>query len=199
MRKGQRMGKRIVASSGIWFAAFVMAIMLQGPASRADEISQILRGYEIISEVFPKGTKLNFAGKDWALVGLGSYLVNSTGCNDCHTHPNYAANHNPYMAQPEQLNTEFYLSGGRIFGPVAMPIATSANITPDHNGRPAGLTLAGFLEVMHTGHDPRDPAGDILQIMPWPLYRWKTDRELSAMYEYLRVIPSLLDNPNPGP
>jgi len=52
---------------------------------------------------------------------------------------------------------------------------------------------------MRTGHDPRDPPGDILQIMPWPLYHWKTDRELTAMYEYLRVIPSLPDNSNPGP
>ena len=87
------------------------------PAARADEISQILRGYEIISEIFPKGTKLNLAGKDLALVGLGSYLVNSTGCNDCHTHPNWAMNGNPYLGQPEQINTAEYLAGGRQFGP----------------------------------------------------------------------------------
>ena len=190
-----------VARPGMWIAAVAVATMLQVPAARADEIRQILRGYEIIFEIFPKKTKLNFAGKDWALVGLGSYLVNSTGCNDCHTHPNYADNHNPYMGQPEQLNTDVYLSGGREFlksdGSI---LATSANITPDRvTGRPAGLTLAGFLEVMHTGHDPRDPPGEILQVMPWPLYQWKTDRDLTAMYEYLRVIPSLVDNMNPGP
>jgi hypothetical protein len=184
----------IVARPGMWIAVVAVATMLQVPAARADEIGQILRGYEIIFEIFPKKTKLNFAGKDWALVGLGSYLVNSTGCNDCHTHPNYAANHNPYLGQPKQLNTDFYLSGGRQFGPIK-----SANLTPDQNGRPAGLTLAGFLEVMHTGHDPDDPTGVLLQVMPWPLYQWKTDRDLTAMYEYLRVIPPLIDNPNPGP
>jgi hypothetical protein len=190
----------IVARPGMWIAAVAVATMLQVPTGRADEISQILRGYEIISDIFPKKTKLNFAGKDWALVGLGSYLVNSTGCNDCHTHPNYADNHNPYLGQPEQLNTDVYLSGGRIFGPVTNPIAVSANITPHKaTDRPAGLTLAGFFEVMRTGHDPRDPQDDILQIMPWPLYQWKTDRDLKAMYEYLRVIPPLPDNPNPGP
>jgi hypothetical protein len=194
------MQKRIAARSGVWVAAILMATMLQGSAARADEYSQILRGYEIISEIFPKKTKLNFAGKDWALVGLGSYLVNSTGCNDCHTHPNWADNHNPYLGQPKQINTDVYLSGGRIFGPVATPIAVSANITPDKTtGRPAGLTLAGFLEVMRTGHDPQDPRGEILQIMPWPLYQWKTKQDLTAMYEYLRVIPSLPDNPNQGP
>jgi hypothetical protein len=188
------MERRTVVRSVMWIAAVSMATMLQLPAARADEIRQILRGYEIISEIFPKKTKLNFAGKDWALVGLGSYLVNSTGCNDCHTHPNYANNHNPYMNQPKQLNTDFYLSGGRQFGPI-----TSANLTPDQNGRPAGLTLAGFLEVMHTGHDPDDAPGVLLQVMPWPLYQWKTDRDLTAMYEYLRVIPRLKNNPNPGP
>src|SRR6202048_5163745 len=152
MRKVQRMEMRIVARSGAWIAAVAMATVLQVPAAGADEISQILRGYEIITEIFSKGKMLNFAGKDLALVGLGSYLVNSTGCNDCHTHPNYADNHNPYIGQPERLNTDFYLSGGRIFGPVATPIAVSANITPDKTtGRPAGLTLAGFLEVMRTG------------------------------------------------
>jgi hypothetical protein len=189
------MEMRIAARPGIWIAAVAMATMLQVPTVQADEISQILRGYEIIFEIFPKKTKLNFAGKDWALVGLGSYLVNSTGCNDCHTHPNYADNHNPYLGERKQLNIDFYLSGGRQFG----PIIKSANLTPDQNGRPAGLTLAGFLEVMHTGHDPDDPPGTLLQVMPWPLYQWKTDRDLKAMYEYLRVIPTLPDNPNPGP
>ena len=62
------MARGSAARSSIWFAAVVTAAMLQGSAAQADEISQILRGYEIMSEIFPKGTKLNFAGKDWALV-----------------------------------------------------------------------------------------------------------------------------------
>jgi hypothetical protein len=196
------MQKHIVARSSMWFAAALAATMLHGSAARSDEISQILRGYQIISEIFPKGTKLDLAGKDWALVGLGSYLVNTTGCNDCHTHPNWAANHNPFMGQSKKIDPAVYLSGGRQFlkSDGKTVIATSANITPDKiSDRPAGLTPVGFLEVMQTGHDPRDPAGDLLQVMPWPLYQWKTKRELTAMYEYLRVIPSLPDNQNPGP
>ena len=132
------------------------------------------------------------------LVGLGSYIVNTTGCNDCHTHPNWANGGNPYLGQPEQINTAQYLSGGRQFTTPA-GMFTSANITPDGSNRPAGLTLQGFLEVMHYGHDPRDPPGDLLQVMSWPLYRYKTDRELHAIYEYLRAIPSLPNNPSPGP
>ena len=188
------MAKNISIWSRIrWTAAFFMSAIAFAPVGHADEISQILRGFEIAP------VKLNLAGKNWALVGLGSYLVNSTGCNDCHTHPNYADGHNPYLGQPEMLNTTEYLAGGRIFGPVTAPIAVSANITPDANGRPAGLSLAGFLEIMHTGHDPRDAPDDLLQIMPWPLYRWKTEHDLIAMYEYLRAIPPLPNNPHQGP
>jgi len=86
------MERRIFARFGISVGAIAIAAVLYGSAARADEYSrddqysraneysQILRGYEIISEIFPKKTKLNFTGKDLALVGLGSYLVNSTGC-----------------------------------------------------------------------------------------------------------------------
>ena len=189
------MERHVAAGAGIWLAALIVAGMLQASPVQAQEFSQILRGYDIAP------VQLNLKGKDWALVGLGSYLVNTTGCNDCHTHPNWADNKNPYIRsqQPGEINATEYLTGGRIFGPVDNPIATSANITPDSHGLPAGLTLTGFFEVMRKGHDPRDPPDDVLQIMPWPLYRWKTDLELTAMYEYLRAIPSRPKNANPGP
>lgn len=187
------MEKRRLICPRIWLlAGLVVTAMSAGFAARANELAEILRGYEIAP------VPLNLAGKDWALVGLGSYIVNTTGYNDCHTHPNWANGGNPYMGQPEKINTDQYLSGGRQFTTPA-GMFTSANITPDKNDRPAGLTLAGFLEVMHYGHDPRDPPGDLLQVMSWPLYRYKTDRDLHAIYEYLRAIPSLPNNPHPGP
>jgi hypothetical protein len=186
---------RIVTRPAIWLIAAIVTAMLQVSTAQTQEFSQILLGYQIAP------VQLNLKGKDWALVGLGSYLVNTTGCNDCHTHPNWADNKNPFIhsQQPGEINATEYLTGGRIFGPLANPIATSANITPDSNGLPAGLALKGFFEVMRKGHDPRDPPDDVLQVMPWPLYRWKTDLELTAMYEYLRAIPSRPKNRNPGP
>jgi hypothetical protein len=152
--------------------------------------SQVKRGFEIV----PQGVHLNLAGKNRALVGLGSYLVNTSGCNDCHTHPEYLPNSNPFLGQPEMINFPQYLTGGRQFGPF-----TSANLTPDHNGRPAGLTLRDFITTLRTGHNPNDPPGQILQVMPWPVYGKKTDRDLTAIYEYLRALPSLPDNQAPGP
>jgi hypothetical protein len=98
------------------------------------------------------------------------------------------------MEQPKKINASVYLSGGRQFG----PFITSRNLTPDSAGLPAGLTLDQFLNVMHTGADPEMP-GQLLQVMPWPVYGDMTDRDLRAVYEYLRAIPSLDDNPTPGP
>jgi hypothetical protein len=179
----------------VWLTAVVVtATMLSASSPRADDDEQIRRGFEIVTEQFPWPWRLNLAGKNWQLVGLGSYLVNTTGCNDCHTHPNWAPGGNPFLGEREQINTAQYLTGGRKFGPI-----TSANITPDNHGRPAGLTWPGFLRVMRYGHNPNDPPEEILQVMPWPLYRWKTERDLKAIYEYLSAIPSLPDNPDPGP
>ena len=153
--------------------------------------SVVQRGFELV----PKGVKLNLMGKNRALVGLGSYIVNTSGCIDCHSHPTYAPGGDPFKGEPEMIDSTVYLSGGRKFGPVI----TSANLTPDNAGKPAGLTRAQFIQTLRTGHNPNDPAGEILQVMPWPAFGKKTDRDLSAIYEYLRAIPSLPDNPNPGP
>jgi hypothetical protein len=175
------MDKHVVAglSRALLSAAFVAAPLLLISAARADEESQIKRGFEIAP------VELKLAGKHRALVGLGSYLVNTTGCNDCHTYPNWAQGGNPFKGEPEQINTKGYLAGGRDFG-----VAISPNITPDDTGKPAGLTLKEFLHVMRTGEDP-DHSGRLLQVMPWPLYQWKTDRDLTAIYEYLRAIPQV--------
>src|SRR5262249_3367305 len=108
---------------------------------------------------------LNLEGKNRALVFLGSYLVNAGGgCNDCHTNPSYLPGHGPFLGEDELINAEHYLAGGRFFGPTIV----SANITPDENGNPAGLTLDEFIQTLRTGHDPED--GHILQVMPWPVY-----------------------------
>ena len=156
-----------------------------------DSENPVKRGYAIV----PPGVVLNLADKDRQLVGLGSYVVNTSGCVDCHSRPTYSPGGDPFKGEPERLNAEEYLSGGRQFGPEI----TSANITPDNTGKPAGLTRSEFIQMMRTGHNPKDPPGTIVQVMPWPVYGKKTELELIAMYEYLRAIPSLPDNPNPGP
>ena len=80
-------------------------------ASHADgDESRIKQGFAI------NPVQLNLAGKNRALVGLGSYIVNTGGCNDCHTHPSYAPGGDPFLGQPEQINTAQYLTGETRFG-----------------------------------------------------------------------------------
>lgn len=137
---------------------------------------------------------LDMSGLNPALVREGSYIVNAQGgCNDCHTVPSYAPGGNPFVGQPEVVNAACYLAGGGIFGPFV-----SRNLTPRANGLPAGRTLEQFKAVMHEGTDFRVPADTtpILQVMPWPVYGKMSDRELEAIYEYLRAIPMI--NPRPA-
>jgi hypothetical protein len=174
--KGRLWATTILVGIGVTVAA--VAITAQG--------SRIQRG----ADVAP--VPLNMQGLNPALVFEGSYIVNAQGgCNDCHTVPSYAAGGNPFMGQVEVVNAECYLAGGAAFGPFV-----SRNLTPRANGLPANRTLAQFKELMHTGKDFRNDATPILQVMPWPVYGKMSDRELEAVYEYLRAIPMI--NPVPA-
>jgi len=190
MNKPWRRSRRVWLVAALIGSAAVSVSAANFLRDFLDSENPVKRGYAIV----PPGVVLNLADKDRQLVGLGSYVVNTSGCVDCHSHPTYSPGGDPFRGEPERLNAEEYLSGGRQFGPEI----TSANITPDNAGRPAGLTRSEFIQMMRTGHNPKDPPGTIVQVMPWPVYGKKTELELIAMYEYLRAIPSLPDNTHPG-
>ena len=145
---------------------------------------------ELPDKVWKRGlaiapVSLNMGTRDKRLVGAGSYLVN-TMCVDCHTNPTFAAGGDPFSGQPEKVNAANYLAGGAQFGPF-----TSANITPDSKGLPAGLTLDQFKQLMRTGFDAdRHPQfGPFLQVMPWPAIGKLTDDDLNSIYAYLSSVP----------
>jgi hypothetical protein len=58
-----------------------------------------------------------------------------------------------------------------------------------------------FIKTLRKGHDRRTtgapPDSDLLQIMPWPIFRNMNDRDLSAIYEFLSSI-RCLDPSNRG-
>ena len=187
--------KRIVISVitfvGLLFAIMLMSnLRLQGQSDDQKLQSEIQIGYAIAP------VPLNLQGKNRALVGLGSYIVNAQGsCNDCHTCPSYdpspyqghPTGHNPFPppvgdSGDGKINNVNYLAGGINFGP-----AVSRDLTPDATGKPEGLTLEQFETAMRTGIDPI--SGDHLTIMPWPTYRFMSDRDLEAIYTYLTAIP----------
>jgi hypothetical protein len=154
------------------------------PNLSSSERARVIRGLRIAP------VPLDLENRNIVLVGLGSYLVNSMGgCNDCHTNPSFAEGGNPFAGETKQVNTENYLAGGTpFFGPVV-----SRNLTPDpETGLPAGLTWEQFRETMRTGKDQKGlhpELSPLLQVMPWPVYQSMTDRDLRAIYAYLRAIP----------
>jgi hypothetical protein len=213
--------RRILSAVPITTAIALLAGFGPADPARADDSAndeaQVKRGFQITP------VPLNLAGKNRALVGLGSYLVNATeGCNDCHSagpETTYAPGGNPYFKgnPPTVINPATYLGGGRNFGSLlpGTPEIVSRNLTPDRSGRPAGgLTFAQFVHIMRTGED-RDhlhpncsatvtsncfPAlqpfnGDLLQIMPWPVYQNMLERDLRAIYEYLSAVPCVAGPP----
>ena len=177
----------LVGASLLTFTLVATLHARSAPEHRSD--SRIQQGFRI------SPVPMNLKGRNPALVGLGSYLVNAVGsCNDCHTCPSYTPGHDPYgppFGPPGggdgQINATNFLAGGVPFNP---PGVTSPNLTPSlANGLPdGGHTFAQFVTMMRTGHDVDDPS-HILQVMPWPVIRNMTDRDLRAVYEYLQSIP----------
>jgi hypothetical protein len=158
-----------------------------------DALSKIQRGFAIAP------VNLNLRGKNRALVGLGSYIVNAAGdCNGCHFGPagEYADGGNPFQGERKVVNQAAYLAGGTpLFGPVLIP----RNLTPDKTGRPAGgASFEEFRDILRTGIDPdqaHPQLGPYLQVMPWPTFQNLTDRDVRAIYEYLSAIPCIEGDP----
>jgi hypothetical protein len=159
-------------------------ITFSSPRGKADDRgedsdSRIEQGFDIAP------VHLNLEGKNRALVGLGSYIVNTEGCNDCHDAgppSEFARGGNPYFGQPKKVNPASYLGGGRDFltlvlvpcNPMAVPPVPcsahiiSRNLTPTpKTGLPEGdHTFAQFLQIFRTGVDfdnlhPTCPQGTV--------------------------------------
>jgi hypothetical protein len=184
-----------------------------GDEDRGRDEATAWRGLEIAP------VPLNLRGKDRELVGLGSYLVNAVAsCNDCHSAGpavEFAPGGNPYFKgnPPTVVNQTTYLGGGRNFGSLipGTPEIVSRNLTPDRTGRPVGgRTLAEFEQILRTGVDldhlhpncsdrvatncfPANQPfnGDLLQVMPWPIFQNLTRHDVRAIYEYLSAVPCI--------
>jgi hypothetical protein len=142
-------------------------------------------------------------------------------CNGCHSQgaqTEYLPTGNPYLLRPpngpylgkQKVNPAVYLGGGNEFGPYpGLAHLYSRNLTPDKTGRPeGGHTYWEFLTILRTGKDydhihptctgapngacvPAPFNGNLLQVMPWPVYHNMTDHDIRAIYEYLSAIPCI--------
>ena len=145
----------------------------------------------------------------------GKYLVNTSGCHDCHTPWKMGAN------GPEPDFTRM-LSGHpqdlalppppKPVGPWIMASAASntahagpwgvsftANLTPDQETGLGKWTLRNFMDTIRSGrHQGR--GREVLPPMPIQVYNNFTDADLSAIFAYLRTIPVVANKvPEPLP
>jgi hypothetical protein len=178
---------RTLAATTTCIAILGCLVAVKSSANDSDQLTEI--GFQIAEQ---QGIKLD---RDDPAEGLGSYLLITHVCSDCHTWPNFAPGGDPYSHQPKQYNIANFLAGGQVF-PTPIGNFCSRNITPAPGTKmPAGLSRADFLYVLRTGCDPqdanfRDPQTcGLLQVMPWAYFQDMKQQELNAIYSFLSALP----------
>lgn len=112
-------------------------------------------------------------------VKYGAYLVSAAGCADCHTPRN-----------GHDLDLERAFSGG-----VKLPLPSgghvfSKNLTPDETGL-GSWSREAFVARFAVYRDPSNlhavAPGEPNTLMPWSMYAGMSDRDLGAIYDFLRT------------
>jgi mono/diheme cytochrome c family protein len=149
-------------------------------------------------------------------VARGKYLVNTSGCHDCHTPFKLGPNGpEPDMTRmlsghPEALVMPpaptlpagpWLITSSATNTAHAGPwgVSFTANLTPDADTGLGQWTLKDFMSTIRTGrHMGR--GRPVLPPMPIPVYNNFTDADLEAVYAYLRTIPPIKNRvPEPLP
>ena len=159
---------KVIGATAAVASVALAGMLMSSPRGRADDRNddddkdpRIEQGFDIAQSQMIKLTFDENDRKLRNLVGLGSYIVNTEGCNDCHSAgpmTQYALGGNPFFGQKKQINLKTYLGGGRDFGKVSGPPSPdiiSRNLTPTpKTGLPGGdITLDRFLEIFRDGTD----------------------------------------------
>lgn len=140
-------------------------------------------------------------------VDRGRYLVNTTGCHDCHT---------PFKLGPNGPEPDMsrMLSGhpeALVMPPApALPpgpwqmvsaatntahagpwgVSFTANLTPDADTGLGRWTVKDFVSTIRTGRH-MGKGRPVLPPMPVPAYNNLTDTDLESIFAYLRTVPAV--------
>lgn len=148
-------------------------------------------------------------------VERGKYLVDISGCHDCHTpwregpegpEPDLSrmlSGHPQSLQLPPPPKTEapwiatWAATNTAISGPWG--VSYTANLTPDPEAGLGKWTAQTFKDTIRNGR--RMGRGrPLLPPMPWPVYRNMTDEDLEAVFAYLQSIPAIANRvPEPVP
>lgn len=149
-------------------------------------------------------------------VARGKYLMDTSGCMDCHTPWKMGANgpepdtSRLYSGHPQELvmppapklpEGPWLVISAATNTAYAGPWGTSftANLTPDVETGLGRWSERDFVQTIRTGrHMGR--GREVLPPMPIAVYNHFTDRDLQAIYAYLRTIPAIRNKvPEPLP
>ncbi len=148
-------------------------------------------------------------------VKRGEYLVNSIGCDDCHS-PKIMGPNGPEVDPTRRLSghssaaklvpvkdksiLKDYALFNMEFTAAVGPWGTSfsANLTPDDTGI-GSWTEAQFIKAIREGkYKGLDGGRPLLPPMPWFVYRNLTDEDLKAIFAFLKTLPPV-SNVVPAP
>lgn len=137
--------------------------------------------FNIIINTIPKKAKPQTLPKLEDGLPYGAYLVNASGCVECHT-----------PADKGQINRELAFSGGREFNLPWGKLHTP-NITPDEETGLGFWSREKFIQSFKqyqdsAYHSPQLSGHDFNTIMPWTMYSKMTENDLGAIYDYLRTL-----------
>lgn len=142
-----------------------------------------------------------------AQIARGRTLVTIGGCNDCHTpwQPNAAGVPEPDLSRmlmghpigapdPASAHTGQDIAViGPTFTSFGLPfgIVYTSNLTPDPETGLGKWTKATFMKTLRTGINSVGAEHALMPPMPWPGLAQLSDADLSAIWEYLRVVPAI--------
>jgi cytochrome c553 len=115
-------------------------------------------------------------------IKYGEYMTNASACFDCHT---------PMTNKGFDFFKAF--SGGFTFKLTGFTV-TSSNITPDSATGIGSWTEEAFVQKFKTNSSDAQvntTPGKFNTIMPWSMYGKMKEKDLRAIYAYLRTVPAL--------
>lgn len=116
------------------------------------------------------------------ILAYGSYMVNASGCIECHT-----------QVEKGMIIPELAYSGGREFLFPDGSAVRSSNITPDEATGIGKWNKEAFIQRFKLFKDsayvlPSVKAGEYNSYMPWTMYAGMTRQDLAAIYAYLKTV-----------
>lgn len=143
----------------------------------------------------------------------GQYLVETIGCNDCHT-PHQLTPQGPQpdltralSGHPEQMNVPApppakgpwvaHATGTMTAWAGPWGVSYAANLTPHKETGLGSWTEKQFVQAIRTGKH-MGQGRPILPPMPWPAYKNLKDEDLKAIYSYLQTLKPIANRvPSP--